>query len=515
VEAGPRIVGSTNDHKSNRTGIHSDKHLIVFDTVSNPDIMYITSDGGVARTTNSDLDNYTSLYNGYGTTQFYGIAAGTNGIIIGGTQDNNTIVIDGNGNTPEAGVDIIGGDGFQCEVSVINPDIIFGESQNGNLRRSLNGGGNTVSFWDERIKDYMVNVRESDRTVLQANGIFNTPIQLWEDLVDSSSRMFYALNAGIWMASNPVTIPSPYWFRVAATPFTPHMMQISADGGTLFVSGNSSGTLSRIDGLNKQSWTEMKDTQDLPGNMISDSLTFTNINTNLPNSRSVTDIEVDQSNPNRVIVTLGNYGNTSYVYITENALDSFPVWRSIQGALPGFPVYDAEISVDNPAVLILGTEFGIYTAQNGMANTPTWTYNEDSMPKVPVLQMRQVEQKVWKSGARTGAVLYAGTHGRGIWRSNSLLTGIKPITKNNKVLLKVYPNPVQDQLSIVMPIRENDDLVVRILNYNGQVVRTQDVRVTEATKNITIDVSGLTVGNYLISVQGRSHKGAAKFVKID
>ncbi|MBO6515142.1 MAG: T9SS type A sorting domain-containing protein [Bacteroidia bacterium] len=510
-EAGPRIVGSNDDSKGNRFGIHADKHLISFDTVSNPPIMYICSDGGVAKTTNATLDNYTSLYNGYGTTQFYGIAAGTNGILVGGTQDNNTIVIDGNGNTPLSGVDVLGGDGFQCEVSVINPDIIFVESQNGNLRRSLNGGGNVAVFWDERIKDDMVSVRESDRLVLQANSIFNTPIQLWEDLVDSSSRMFYGLNEGVWMAHNPVTIPSPHWFRVAEVTFLPHMMQVSADGNNLFVSGTNSSTLSRISGFNKVTW----DTADMPGNAISDSLTFVNINGNLPNGRSVTDIEVDQSNPNRVIVTLGNYGSSSHLYITENALDDEPVWRSIQGALPRMPVYDAEISVDNPDLIILGTEFGVFYAQNGNATTPTWTFNEDSMPRVPVLQMRQVEEKVFKSGARTGAVLYAGTHGRGIWKSSSLLTGIKPVSKSGPVLLKAYPNPVQNELSIEMPIRTSDKLTVRILNYNGQVQRTEVIRVTEATDAVRLDVATLSAGNYLISIEGEAHKGAAKFVKID
>ena len=157
-------------------------------------------------------------------------------------------------------------------------------------------------------------------------------------------------------------------FKLAATTFTPHAMKISPDGGSLYVSSTNSGTLSRIDGIQAAVW----DTAMLSGATISDSLSIRNINSNLPSGRSVTDIEVDYNNPNRVIVTLGNYGNSSHVYITENALDDAPTWRSIQGALPNFPVYDAEISVSNPAHIILGTEFGVYYAQNGNATTPTW-----------------------------------------------------------------------------------------------------------------------------------------------
>jgi len=34
------------------------------------------------------------------------------------------------------------------------------------------------------------------------------------------------------------------------------------------------------------------------------------------------------------MVTLGNYGNADFVYFTENALDSLPVWRDVTGNLP-------------------------------------------------------------------------------------------------------------------------------------------------------------------------------------
>jgi hypothetical protein len=511
-ETGARIVGNNFDSKANPFGIHADKHLIVFDTKSDPTIMYITSDGGVSRTTNAEMNNYTTLYNGYGTTQFYGIAAGTNGVIIGGTQDNNSMVIDGKGNTPESAEDIIGGDGFQCEVSRINPDIVFAESQNGGMARSLNAGGSPSRIWDTRIAGSGDPASlNTDGTIRQANNIFNTPMQLWEDLADSSSRLFFGMNNAIWMANGAVLSPSPQWFKLAATTFNPNVMKVTADGASLFVSGLTSSTLSRIDGLNKTVW----DTAALTGATISDSLSIRNINSNLPGGRSITDIEVDYNDPNRVIVTLGNYGNSAHVYITLNALDDAPTWRSIQGALPNFPVYDAEIAVDNPATIILGTEFGIYYAQNGTANTPTWTYNKDSMPRVPVFQIRQVEEKVWRSGKRTGPVMYAGTHGRGIWRSSSLLTSVKSVKSDNTMSIVAYPNPTKNSVSIDLPLRGTDNLDVHILNYQGQIVRKKQVRVTGFEASISLDVADIPAGNYIIRIQGDLYKAATKFIKVD
>ena len=511
-ETGARIVGNNNDSKANPFGIHADKHSIVFDTKSKPMIMYITSDGGVSRTTNAEMTNYTTLYNGYGTTQFYGVAGGANGIVIGGTQDNNSMVIDGKGNTPQAAEDIIGGDGFQCEVSRINPDIIFAESQNGGMARSLNAGGSPSRIWDSRIAGSGEPASlNTDGTIRQANNIFNTPMQLWEDLSDSSSRLFFGMDNAVWMANGAVLSPNPQWFKIAATSFTPHAMKVTADGASLFVSSTNSSSLSRIDGLNKTVW----DTAALTGATISDSLSIRNINSNLPGGRTVTDIEVDYNNPNRVVVTLGNYGNSSHVYITENAFDDAPTWRSIQGALPSFPVYDAEISVNNAAHIILGTEYGIYYTQNGTANTPTWTYNKDSMPRVPVFQIRQVEEKVWKSGKRTGAVLVAGTHGRGIWRSSSMLTSVEPTKSSDKITVTAYPNPTRNNVTIDMPVLGSDDLTIQVINYQGQVVLSKQVRVTGIETSIGLDVSKVPAGNYIIKIDGNKHKAATKLIKVD
>jgi photosystem II stability/assembly factor-like uncharacterized protein len=136
-DEGPKIVGNLNGHPANPFGIHADKHVIKFDLESDPPIMYIGCDGGIYKTTNATLDRYAPSNIGYQTTQFYGISAGKNGIIAGGTQDNNSLVIDGKGSTPQAGEIILGGDGFKCAVSQKNPDILFAQSQFGNLVRSL------------------------------------------------------------------------------------------------------------------------------------------------------------------------------------------------------------------------------------------------------------------------------------------------------------------------------------------------------------------------------------------
>ena len=105
----------------------------------------------------------------------------------------------------------------------------------------------------------------------------------------------------------------------------------SKDGESLFVTTNS-GRIYRVDNL----LTTQFDTISLPtNNQIAANLTTTEISQGmgLSSSRTVTSIAIDPENPNRMVATAGNYGNTNYVYISENAMDASPTWTSIQGNL--------------------------------------------------------------------------------------------------------------------------------------------------------------------------------------
>ena len=503
-DEGPKIVGNLFGHPSNPRGIHADKHEIVFDLESDPPIMYIGCDGGIYKTTNATLDNYAPMNIGYQTTQFYGISAGKNGLIAGGTQDNNSLVIDGKGSTPEAGETILGGDGFKCAVSQKNPDILFAQSQFGRLARSLNAGSSMNSIFDTRVLSQMVDGSEPGIT---PNNIFNTPLKLWEDENSNDNRLFHALNGEIWMDNDTVYDPNPHWYKLADVSGNPHVYEVTPDGNSLYAASFGGSRIYRVDGLNKAVF----DTSVLKAaDAISDSITLVDIRGNLPGGRNITDIEVDQSNPNRVIVTMGNYNNTNYVYVTENALDPAPTWRSIQGALPRFPVYDCEINLENPNEIILGTEFGIWATSNGTATTPLWTENNDGIPAVPVFEMCQVEQK--KSDTwRTGPILYAGTHGNGIFRSNNLLTSTRNTATATQTLnINVYPNPAVNVLNINLNTTKKDNYAVEIYDLQGHKVLSETLNVNGNA--LSVDVSNMPSGTYIVQVRGAEVSGTSKIM---
>lgn len=495
---GPRIIGNTFNHPQNPLGIHADKHAITFDTVSSPMIMYIGSDGGVAKTTNADMNNYADISKGFATTQFYGCAAGTNGVVIGGTQDNNSMLIDRKGSSRQSAVDILGGDGFRCEISKLNPNILFVENQYGGLARSLNGGGGVGEIWDNRVS-------ASFASAQYTNSIFNTPMRLWEEEGEETAKLFYGLNNAVWLAKGIIASGAEIrWFKVATIPGNPHIIEVTKDGNHAFVA-TLGGRINRIDGIKKARF----DTTEIVAYAgISDSLTNVDIKGNLPAGRSITDVEIDNNNPNRVLVTMGNYGNTSYIYITENALDPVPTWRAIQGNLPKFPVYDVEIYEKDANTLIVGTEYGIWATTNGQAATPTWTeQNNNDFPRVPVYELRQVSEKTW-----TGPVLYAATHGRGIFESKNLLTSVPQ--KNNIAVstsLKTYPNPAKDLATISLNSTKNGKITVKVYDIKGNLIEEKSTSITIGQNEISLDTRSYTNGIYITSVEG-TVSGKSKFI---
>jgi hypothetical protein len=530
LEEGPQIVASKFGSRQNTNYIHSDKHLITFDQSGDYPIMYVCTDGGIFKSTNEELDQYTGINTGFTTTQFYGIAAGRNGRILGGTQDQNSILITNESYPRKKGQPVLSGDGFQAEISEYNPNIMFGEAYNGTVRRSLVGGTEMAFFWDNRI-------RKAFASAGAPNTIFNSPMELWEEplYVDSvknygynsdwdnvmKSRLYMPFLSGVFMcnnvlrdAHNPEEASNERirWFKVSSIGSPSQQDEVSQitssyDGNHLFFAKNN-GRIYRVDNLNAASF----DTTSLPKfSDIADTLVTTQINGNLSiNGRAFTSIAIDKNDPNRVVITLGNYGNSSFIFVTENALDPSPTWSSIQNNLPRFPVYHAVISNDDPDVIVVGTEYGMWATNNGTSSAPNWVETMTGIdadvpfPSVPVLSVVQVQDKPW-----SGPVIYAGTHGMGIWKSGSLLSNIKDNEQEAvvKPSISAYPNPANNVLNLSTDIKGSYTL--KVYNMKGQAVISNT---GDSNGKITLKTNHLSSGNYFVEIVGRNDKVVSKII---
>jgi hypothetical protein len=122
--------------------VHADNHEMKWDKNNR---LYIGNDGGIG--VSDDLGaTYFPANRGYNVTQFYGIAMDRNGAVMGGSQDNGTLYNDYSNSTYQEFSQVNGGDGFECEISFFNPNVMFSSIYYNSISRSGDRGQSFSSF---------------------------------------------------------------------------------------------------------------------------------------------------------------------------------------------------------------------------------------------------------------------------------------------------------------------------------------------------------------------------------
>ena len=561
--------------------IHADHHEIVFHP-TNPDVMYVGTDGGIfqtkeARKDHPQLPPFTQLNKGYNVAQFYSVAAGLDGSVVGGTQDNGTIYVDFSGNTLLQGRGIMGGDGGFADISKWNPKAIFGESQFGALRRSANSGAGMAPFYDHHI--------DGDNDGVPGDGAnpsspFITAFRLWEefdkdtlnyvyyrsiadtviesaltpsryDKMDSliiigsdtmdvagmrhtyqgEGRIAIGTNNTLWIGTNVLDFSKESsWYDVgkAATGFsgTASSMDWSVDGDVLYV-GTSNGQVYRIDGLRHAYMRYDTFVTGVPSAAdVFDTATagigITRI-ASFGGTRYVCEVAVDKNNPDHVVVTLGNYGNTAFVYrcttaTTAPAATNPGEFFSIQGSgatmLPRMPVYSCLVDYYNSNNIIVGTELGIYSSSNGGL---TWASEMAGMPATPVFMLRQEMFESIESGCY---VIYAGSHGRGFWRTTTLTPGtcntaLAIAQPENRAVgsVQLFPNPASDYTTLAIDLNDPQEIWVRIYDMRGRVMGSFDWgSLPSGDHRKVLPLGNYGAGTYIVMVGAGTEKMTRKLV---
>jgi len=500
--------------------VHADHHEILFDE-SNPGRIYFGHDGGVSRSDDNGV-NFITQNRGYGVTQFYTVDYSKDGKVIGGTQDNGTQYINFFNNISEKNaVKVAGGDGGYTQISYINPDIIFSESQNGSARRSADGGltnGTIENFLGDTLAGLAETADDEGNNGLFAS--FINPMHLWEEVdVDGNpidTSMFFAATTEITQTGSDYCVYmtkqaldfsiTPRWFQVTPKYASPiERISVTPDGNHMFFSWNNN--LYRTDNLNLNvdsikdtyKFLDVGDTNDDPNGDNSNAVVNT-IKLNTTFQYTITDIAVDPNDKNNIVVTVGGYGSHDHVYKSTNAMSDDPTFTPIQGNLPYMPAYSAVIDVNNASNIIIGTEFGVWTTTNGN----NWILEDDGMPIVPCHMLRQQHLP----GVNKG-VVYVGTHGRGIFKSSntSSIFDYSSDETEDVNLLSIYPNPAESfiNLELTSDVSVYD---VSIIDLMGK-----EVYKSNSLSNPRIDISSLEIGNYIIVVNSNEGKQLGKFVK--
>jgi hypothetical protein len=227
--------------------------------------------------------------------------------------------------------------------------------------------------------------------------------------------------------------------------------------------------------------------------------------TNLPfKGRYITGISVDPNNPNHVMVTLGNYGNSDYVYMTENGLDQNPTWKNVTGNLPGAPVLSGIIEMHSSNNALLGTDWGVFSTTNLTSANPEWLPDMANMGDVPVSALTQ--QTIQNYSMLNYGAIYAATMGKGCFQDTTYMTsvGIDPGPSHSGDLnndLKISPNPVKDYASITYQMKNAGLAEILVYSMNGNLAMLGNLGVKsqgEATSRI--DFSVLPSGMYIVRI---------------
>ena len=533
----------------------------------NSDRFYFASELGIASTEDNFI-TFKKLNKNYITSLFYTVGFDDLGNAIGGSQGNGIVYLNKNGNTTEAGSQVLTtfADGYPLspmykggyvEMSMVNPHSMFYSSTGGYMKRSTDLG---VSEANDFIPDAISNLN---------TGVFLTTFRLWESFNNQNSRDSVIFKADVdYAAGTEVIVKSknsftssqkfpfkhvldaslakgdsikvkdiistrfflgvtnavymtkevldfskePKWFKIATIAGIPSSMAYSSDANYLFV-GTTDGKLIRIANM-ALAYDSIHADVSSSGCIISNSVIkdFT--------GRYITSVSVDPKNDNNVLVTLGNYGNDEFIFRSVDALAQTPVFTSVQGNLPAMPVYASLIEMTSSNRVIIGTDLGVFTTESLGANT-VWTAENNGMGALPVMMIRQQTAiRPWIdniTGVSNLGAIYIATQGKGIYE-NRLYVGINgpdsPISKTSESLI-VYPNPVSSEINVKIDLPVRSSVNARVFNLKGELVNKAEFgSMNKGEHQLTIQAGNLQQGTYLLQLSVGNNVKTAKFVVV-
>ncbi len=345
---------------------HVDYHDLDFNFQND---VFVANDGGAYKK-ESNSNNYLDVEN-IPATQFYRTAYDPHrpNNYYGGTQDNGTQR--GMSVNPNSWTRVLGGDGFQMRFHPTDSNIVFAETQNGNIWRSSDGLGSFnvattgLNPSDRRHWDmqYIISPHDPDR------------------MYTGTYRVYKSQTSGVpqWQITSPDLTDGILFGSIFHTISTLDESPLVED--LLYVGTTDANVWRSEDG--GTSW---------------DSLHAT-----LP-ERYITSIKASPDFEDHVYVCVSGYRYNEFIPRVYKSTDRGDTWTSISGDLPDLAVNDIIILPNqNDEILFVATDGGVFASTNGGTS---WESLGVNMPSVTVYDME------WNE---INNELVAGTFGRSIY----------------------------------------------------------------------------------------------------
>jgi len=379
-------AGMVNFYKSTNGGVTwvnqedvyaDDQHIFDFHPVTHR--LFIGNDSGIWYTDNGSDYVYSSNGLIVGTSYRIDVSPQNPAHIVTGNQDAATFVTNGG-----YWYRSIGGDGITCRFDPTNENYVYGSSQNGHVARATGGGTGSSTF-----KTIAANGSHG----INQNANFQTSFMV---SYFNPNMMFYGAH-DVWRSNNiKAADPDNVQFskisdNIAGTDegtTIEFIEQSRAQESLLYIAYNNGRMFRTSNALdNSPVWVEL--TQ--------------------PNGWGGVRFESHPTNPNIVYLVRGRN-----VYRSSNRGNS---WQDITGNLPELGMMSIAYMNNSPEGLYVGTTAGVYYKDTTMT---------DWVPFKTGLPLTQVRDMVINYST-TPAQLFAGTFGRGIWKTTVMPTYVPDI----------------------------------------------------------------------------------------
>jgi len=376
-----------------------------------------------------------------------------------------TTAVFGTNRTQDGGLDnwqhIFGGDGFYVIVDHTNPNIVFAESQFGNLGKSTTGGGggsfnnatNGINGGEPTNWSTPVVMDPNDNNVLYYG----------------TDRVYRTTNsAGNWTAiSGDLTdgIPGTRLGTVttiAVAPGNSDVIYAGTDDSHVWVTTDFGSSWNDISGALPTRW--------------------------------VTRVIVDPVDENIIYVTFSGLkwrDPQPHVFRSSNM---GATWSDISSNLPDAPVNAFAVDNNDQSVLYLGNDVGMYVSFN---TGESWEFFGEGLPIVTVGDIKIHP---------TANFLVAGTHGRSMYKIDlDMVTGVEKdnetTTPNSFVLEQNYPNPFNPSTTIQYKVGSQQFVVLKVYDVIGkEIVTLVNEEKPAGTYEINFNASTFTSGVYFYTL---------------